>query len=373
MHRCWVEVSRGQIERNFKAVKDVVGAAVEVMPVVKADAYRHGSREVAALLAGCGARWMGVSSVGEAVALREDGITARLLVMADFLPSERDALFEYNLTPALHSLEDVASFEAMAQERAVMAPYHLKIDSGMGRLGTRAAASEIIKAVSAASHAQLEGLMTHFASAGNYISTQTEEQIDQFRSITNALEQSGIKPQYLHMASTIAVAYNRREAWGNFVRPGHAIYGYVSPARGEFPERVLNVRPALYWKTRVLAVKELPKGAQIGYGGMFRAPKAMKIAVLAAGYADGLPHGLGNKGRVILHGQYASILGAVSMDLTTIDVTHLAQVNAGDVVTLLGQEGDVSIDAQQMAKMAGEISYSLLCGISARVERIYVD
>ena len=373
MHRCWVEVSLGQIARNFQAVRDVVGSNVEVMPVVKADAYRHGSREVAAVLANCGAKWMGVSSVGEAVLLREAGITARLLVMADFLPSEREALFEYSLTPALHSLEDIASFEQMARERAVTAPYHLKIDSGMGRLGTRSAATEIHSAVASAVHAQLEGLMTHFASAADYISMQTEEQIAQFRSITTALNGMGVHPRYLHLASTIAIAYNRQEAWGNFVRPGHAIYGYISPARGESPARLLNVSPALCWKTRVLAVKDVPKGAQIGYGGMFRAPKPMRIAVLAAGYADGLPHGMGNKGRVIVHGQFCNVIGAVSMDLTTIDITHVEQARAGDVVTLLGKEGDSSIDAQQMAKMAGEISYSLLCGISARVERVYVD
>ena len=373
MHRCWIEVSRGQIARNFQSVLRATGPDIEVMPVVKADAYRHGMREVAKVLAGCGARWMGVSSVGEGVTLREAGITARLLVMADFLPSEREYLFEHDLTPALHSLEDIASYHALAKNRGIVAPFHLKIDSGMGRLGTRASALEIVLALSASPNTYLEGLMTHFASAADYISMQTEDQTARFQGISKELEASGIRPRYTHMSSTIGIAYNRRDAWGNLVRPGHAIYGYVSPARGEAPERILQVQPALSWKTRVLAVKDLPKGAQIGYGGMFRAPKPMKIAVLAAGYADGIPHGLGNKGKVLLHGQYSNILGAVSMDLTTIDVTHLEKVETADVVTLIGRDGPLSIDAQQMARMAGVISYSLLCGISARVERIYVE
>ena len=373
MHRCWIEVSRGQIARNFQSVERATGPDIEVMPVVKADAYRHGMREVAKVLAGCGARWMGVSNVGEGVTLRQAGIEARLLVMADFLPSERDYLFEYKLTPALHSLEDIAGYDGLAKKRGIIAPFHLKIDSGMGRLGTTATAQEILLALSASPNAHMEGLMTHFASAGNYISNQTEEQIARFADLSTRLAASGVRPKYTHLSSTIGIAYNRREAWGNLVRPGHAIYGYVSPARGEAPERILQVQPALTWKTRVLTVKHLPKGAQIGYGGMFRAPKPMKIAVLAAGYADGIPHGLGNKGKVMLHGQFCNIIGAVSMDLTTIDVTHLENVEAGEVVTLLGRDGPVSIDAQQMARMAGEISYSLLCGISARVERIYVD
>jgi alanine racemase len=156
------------------------------------------------------------------------------------------------------------------------------------------------------------------------------------------------------------------------VRPGHAIYGYVSPARGSAPKPQLDVRPALNWKATVLSVKDVPEGALIGYGGMFRAPKPMRIAVLAAGYADGIPHRLSNKGQVIACGRRAPIIGAVSMDLTTIDVTECQQIQVGDAVTLLGREGEEHIDAQEIARLAGTISYSVLCGISARVKRVYV-
>src|SRR5207253_7383819 len=143
-------------------------------------------------------------------------------------------------------------------------------------------------------------------------------------------------------------------------------------AKGNAPPRLLDVRPALTWKTAILAVKDLPAGALVGYGGMYRTAQPMRIAVLAAGYADGIPHRLSSKGKVIVKGQFAPIIGAVSMDLTTIDVTGCAPVQVGDPVTLLGTEGDVSIDAQQMARLAGTISYSVLCGIHARVKRIYV-
>jgi alanine racemase len=373
-YRSWVEVSLKQIARNFLAVRDVVGPEVEVMPVVKADAYRHGAIEVSRALINAGAGWLAVSNVEEGVILREHGITARILVMADFLPSERPALLQYDLTPVIHSLADVQEWERLAADRAEPAAYHLKIDSGMGRLGTRASAPEILEAIHAAPHARLEGLMTHFASAANYASTQTDEQVRAFGTICSGLGQSGVHPRYLHLSSSTPIAYGRRDAWQRMVRPGHAIYGYVSPvAKGAAPAQLLNVQPALTWKTAVLAVKDLPAGALVGYGGMFRAPEPMRIAVLAAGYADGIPHRLSNKGRVIVKGQLAPIVGAVSMDVTTIDVTHCPPVQVGDAVTLLGSEGDISIDAQQMARLAGTISYSVLCGIHARVKRIYVN
>jgi len=373
-YRSWVEVSLKQIARNFLAVRDVVGPEVEVMPVVKADAYRHGAIEVSRALIDAGAGWLAVSNVEEGVILREHGITARILVMADFLPSERPALLQYDLTPVIHSLADVQEWDRLAADRAEPAAYHLKIDSGMGRLGTRASAPEILEAIHAAPHGRLEGLMTHFASAANYASTQTDEQVRAFGTICSGLGQAGVHPRYLHLSSSTPIAYGRRDAWQRMVRPGHAIYGYVSPvAKGEAPAQLLNVQPALTWKTVVLAVKDLPAGALVGYGGMFRAPEPMRIAVLAAGYADGIPHRLSNKGQVIVKGQLAPIVGAVSMDVTTIDVTHCPPIQVGDAVTLLGSEGDVSIDAQQMARLAGTISYSVLCGIHARVKRIYVN
>jgi alanine racemase len=372
-YRCWVEISLDRIAENFRAVRGVVGDGVEVMPVVKADAYRHGAIEVSRRLVREGAAWLAVSSVEEGVALRDAGIPARILVMADFLPFERPALLDYNLTPVIHALEDVPEWDRLARERGTTASYHLKIDTGMGRLGTRAAAPEIARVAGAAPNTRLEGLMTHFASSADYTGTQTDEQMQSFDRICAGLAECGVNPPFVHLSSTIPVAYGRRNAWQRMVRPGHAIYGYVSPpARGVGPERVLQVKPALTWKAAILAIKDLPEGALVGYGGMFRTPRPMRIAVLAAGYADGIPHRLSNRGRVIAGGKLVSIIGAVSMDLTTIDITLSPSLRVGDAVTLLGAEGEVSIDAQQIAKLAGTISYGVLCGISARVKRVYL-
>src|SRR5271168_4837542 len=212
-YRSWVEISLKQIAENFRAVRAVVGPDVEVMPVVKADAYRHGAVEVSRVLAAAGARWLAVSNVEEGAILRDRGITTRILVMADFLPAERDGLLDYNLTPVIHSLPDIAEWDRMAAERGVTADYHLKIDSGMGRLGTRAPASEILEAIGAARHARLEGLMTHFASAANYASTQTEEQLRMFQALCSELARGGLQPPILHLASSTPIAYGRRDAW----------------------------------------------------------------------------------------------------------------------------------------------------------------
>jgi len=342
------------------------------MAVVKADAYGHGAIEVSRILTAEGACWLAVSSVEEGVALRQAGIGARILVMADNLVRTGAALLEYGLTPVVQDLADLRAVDEAARAADRALPYHLKIDTGMGRLGTRGAPEEAAAAIREATHARLEGLMTHFASSADYASAQTGEQVKVFEEFRAGLRRAGIAPAYWHMASTNPIAYGRREAWGNMVRPGHALYGYISPARGEAPRRILEVKPALAWRASVLTLKDVPEGALIGYGGMFRAPRPMRIAVLAVGYADGVSHRLSNRGKVIAAGKLVPILGAVSMDLTTIDVTECPGLRPGDAVTLLGSEAGVTLDAQQIARAAGTISYAILCGISARVKRVYV-
>ena len=371
--RSYVLVSREQIARNFRNVRSVVGPHVEVAGVVKADAYGHGALEVARVLTAAGARWLAVSSVDEGVQLRGGGIHgARILVMGGFLPYESDALVEFDLTPAIHSLAQIRDVDRLAATSGKTVRYHLKIDSGMGRLGTRASAAEILATLAGTGHARMEGLMTHFASAADYTSAQTATQLAYFHDICEALRAAGIAVPHVHTSSTNAIGYGRTEGWHTLVRAGHALYGYVSPARGDAPPQLLDVKPALTWKAKLLAVKEVPEGALVGYGGSFRAARAMRIGILGAGYADGIFHRLSNRGKVIADGKLTAILGTVSMDLTTIDLSHTTALAAGDEVTLLGTEGECSIDAQQIAKVAGTISYNILCSISARVRRVYV-
>jgi alanine racemase len=370
--RSYVLVSRDQIARNYRNVRSVVGPEVEVAGVVKADAYGHGAIEVAKVLIAEGARWLAVSSVDEGANLRCGGIhQTRILVMGGFLPYEGEALVEYDLTPAVHSIEQLRQVDRLAQSAGKPIRYHLKIDSGMGRLGTRATAGEILAAIEESRHARIEGLMTHFASSADYTTSQTTTQLEYFHAMAEALGAAGVRPVYLHTSSSNAIGFGRSDAWHNLVRAGHALYGYVSPPRGTAPPQLLEVRPALTWKAKLLAVKEIPEGALVGYGGSFRAPRAMRIGILGAGYADGIFHRLSNRGQVIADGKLTPILGTISMDLTTIDLSH-TNLTAGAEVTLLGQEGEARLDAHQIARVAGTISYNILCSISARVRRVYV-
>jgi alanine racemase len=371
-YRSWVEVSLSQLARNFRSVREAVGPGVEVMGVVKADAYGHGAMEVSQLLVDEGARWLGVSNFEEGIVLRGAGIRTRILVMADAPPGDGKLVAEYGLTPVVHSLEDLEVLDHMAGGWGVRVPYHLKVDTGMGRLGTRAAACEIVRAVTRCKHLEFEGLMTHFASSADYTAHQTEMQVEAFDAVLAAMRQAGVHPAFVHLSSTNPIAYGRRPAFGNLVRAGHALYGYVSPAKGDAPPRILDVKPALTWKAAILSVKDLPVGTLVGYGGAFRAERPTRIAVLAAGYADGVPHRMSNRGKVIAGGQLVPVIGAVSMDVTTIDITDVPGLAPGDAVTLLGREGDIELNAQQVARWAGTISYTVLCGISARVPRVYV-
>ncbi len=367
--RCYAEISLDGIAANYRKIRDVVGPEVEALAVVKANAYGHGAVEVSRRLVAEGARWLAVASAQEGRELRIAGVDSpRILVMSGFPICDAAELIEYHLTPVVHSLEGVAALEACGRRIA----FHLKVDSGMGRMGTRAAAGEILQALRQAPHLELEGLMTHFASASDYASTQTEEQIANFEKLKAGLAAGGVAPRYVHLSSSNPVAYGDRAAWGNMVRAGLALYGYCSPVKGDAPAKILEVQPALSWRARILTVKDVPPGTPIGYGGLYRTPAPARIAVVTAGYADGVPHQLSNRGRFIAGGRIVPIRGAVSMDVTTIDIGDCEGLKPGDPVTLIGSEGGATLTADDMARTAGEISYSILCGISGRVTRVYV-
>jgi alanine racemase len=377
LRRSWAEISRSQIAANYRAVRDLAGGR-EVCVVVKADGYGHGAVEVSRTVVAEGARWLAVSGVEEGIALRRAGLNAaRVLVMADSVVLSGEAIAEFALTPVIHDLAGIGEWARIAARAGRPLPYHLKVDTGMGRLGTRARADAIAAAVSQSrDRLLLEGLMTHFASAADYTGSQTEAQMAAFEAVRAGL---GEPPPLVHLEATGAFAYGRAASAGQpqtMVRAGHAIYGYVSPVRVRqqtaAPPNLLAVRPALSWKASLIAVKDVEAGAQIGYGAMFTADRAMRIGIVAAGYADGVPHRLGNRGRVIAGGEFAPILGAVSMDVTTVDLTRAPVLRAGDAVTIIGEEGGCAQDAQQVARLAGTISYAVLCGIGPRVSRVWV-
>lgn len=369
--RSWVEVSLDAVTANFTLLKQAVGPAVEVMAVVKADAYNHGAAAVSAALQAAGGRYFAVAGAEEGAALREAGIGGSILLLGGVLPFEYELALNYNLTPVLHSPSELLAFEEFAARHGRRLAYHFKIDTGLGRLGSRAGAEEIAAAVRRASHCDLEGLMTHFASSENFADPSCGRQQEAFDEMRRRLGAFVTPSTRLHLSNSAAVVYGRRRAWQSMVRAGLALYGYVPPACGIPPATLEGLRPALTWKARVLAVKEMAAGSPIGYGGTFRAPANLRIAVIAAGYADGYPHCLGNRGAVVVKGRLAPVVGAVSMDLITADVTDCPAVAAGDTVTLLGGESGCVMDAVEMARRAGAIPYVILCGIGRRVARLH--
>ena len=372
MYRNWVEISLERLAANYRSLARAAGPQVTLAPVVKADAYHHGAPQVALRLQSEGADWFAVSAVEEGVELRQAGVTSRILVMGGVLGFELDSLGAHNLTPVIHSLAQLREFDRLAQRLARPLPYHLKLDSGMARLGCRDSLASLVDAVTGCAAARLEGLTTHFASASDFASPQTEQQIRTFSELKAGLAAAGITPERVHLSSSAPLAYDIRHALANMVRPGLSLYGYVPEAAGAAPPAVVELQPVLEWKARVVEVRPLPAGTAVGYGARWRAERPSRVAVVAAGYADGLPHQLSCRGSAIVNGQLAPYVGAVSMDLITLDVTDCGPLERGDAVTLLGNHGSVRYTAEEMAKAAGVIPYAILCSIGGRrVTRVY--
>ena len=374
----WAEVSLSTLRQNFRTVQQHVGKDVTVCAVVKADAYGHGAVECATALEAEGANWLGVTSLDEAIPLRDAEIRCRILLMTGFWRGEEEEIVGLGLTPTVWEPWQIESLNrASARIGAGRHPVHLKVDSGMGRLGVSVQSlPRLFELLKAADHLCLEGLSTHLASSEVLDAPSAEQQLkafDQARSISRTV---GLTPALEHVANTSA-AISRRAAWNNMVRPGLALYGYYLPFQRAGREVSgsalrLNVTPVLTWKTRILALRDMEANQALGYGGIYVTKSPARIAVLPAGYADGLNRALSSGGRVIVRDHYAPIVGLISMDLTLVDVTGISGVEVGDEVILLGASDGLSVSAQEHADMADTIPYEILCAISKRVPRRFI-
>lgn len=370
----WAEVSLSALRRNFRAVKKLVGDNVSICAVVKADAYGHGSPACAQALEAEGAPWFGVTGTEEAMALRRAGIKSRLLLMTGIWKGEEDEVVANSLTPVVWEPWHVERLDKAAAKRSASLPVHLKIDTGMTRLGaSKEALPGICEALAASENLKLEGVSTHFASVRD--PEKTRKQAALFEEGLAILSANGLYPALVHMANS-AATLARAETWKTMVRPGIALYGYSrtpAPDAGPSEMPATPLEPVLAWKTRVIALKNVPAGQAIGYGGTFVTQQKSRIAVLPVGYADGFHRLLSNRGRVIVRGEYAPVAGRVSMDLTTIDVTAIPGVEIGDEVILIGRSNGRNVDAREHARICETIPYEITCSISKRVPRIYLD
>lgn len=341
-----------------------------IIAVVKANAYGHGARPVAAALEQAGATMLAVADIEEGVELRVAGIRCPILVFGALSVSDLDGVFEHHLTPTISSPAAGAALAAEASARGVTLGYHLKIDTGLNRLGYRHDnLTRTLPALLNQRHLQLDAVYTHFGTADEPESPLFEDQRRRFNDAARVLDELGAGPRLRHAANSAALVRDSR-VWYDFVRPGLLLYGLVPPPL----QTTLDLRPVMSLASRVVAVKGVRTGESVGYGARFTAARPTRLAVVPAGYADGLDRRLEGRGAVVIRGRRAPIVGAVSMDMLTVDVSEIAEVGPGDEVVLLGQSGDEAlqtITAREMASWIGTIPYEVLCRLGARVQRHY--
>ena len=375
MRPTWAEISLPKLRRNFEYVRRVAGPR-RIMAVVKADAYGHGAVTIARTLAEAGADWFGVATVEEALELRAAGVDKPILLLGGLYMSDPADLIEYGLTPTVSSTARLDTYAECAQRSGKPIEFHLKVDTGMGRLGLPPdRLKAFVEHYRELPGLELKGLFTHLASAEDLVASQTEDQAAGLEEALRQVRELGIEPEWVHVANSAALV----AGWPfpeNLVRIGALLYGYCLPLTlppGRLRPEPPQVEPILTLKSRVVYLKDVPSGTPLGYGAAFHTRRRSRIATVPVGYADGLSRALSNRGWAIVRGRCARIVGNISMDLTLLDVTDVPGVDIGDEVVLLGQSDHCSITALEIAELVGTVPYEVLCSIGKRVPRIYLE
>jgi alanine racemase len=368
----WAEIDLGAVASNFHIVKEQVGPDVKVMAVVKANAYGHGAVECARRLEREGAHWFGVALPAEGIALREAGITRPILCLAGFWEGQAAACLQHKLVPSVYRLDMIDAIDSAGRERGEVADVHVKVDTGMGRLGVRFdEVPYFVDGLARFKNIRVDGVMTHFAAADEpSCGPLTHDQIERFERAVAAFRARGYEPTYRHIANSAGI-FGQPTAWGNMVRPGGVLYGLwrdiLAPA-----DRNQKLQPVMSLHSRITLLKWVPPGETVGYGCTFEASSKTLVATIPVGYHDGYMRALSNRGHAIIRGVSATVIGRISMDLTLIDVTNVPDVQLEDEVILMGQAEGHTITAEDLARTAGTLSYEITCGISERVPRVYV-
>ncbi len=367
----WTEINLDNLAFNFKSVKQFVGAKLNYMAVVKADGYGHGAVNCARRLEQADIDWFGVALPEEGLELRENGIKKPILCLGSFWAGQENLLLENDLTPVIYRLDIAEKFNRAANDKKTIADVHIKIDTGMGRIGVRFdEVKDFAESLKKFTNLRVDGIMTHFATADNLSENDfTNEQIRRFDEAVLIFEEKGFRPRYKDLANSPA-AVAHQNSRGNLVRIGGILYGLgddVLPKEIEKPA----LKPVLSLHTRIAYLKKVPKGETLGYSRSFTTEKDSLIATLPIGYQDGITRRLSNKGRVLINGSFAPIVGRISMDWTILDVTDIPNVKINDEVILIGEENDKKITAEELARLTETISYEITCGIDRRVTRKY--
>lgn len=364
-NRVWIDLKA--LKENFERLKDAVGADVRILGVVKSDAYGHGMVPVARTLLACRVDSLGVAFLHEGIELREAIAGSFPVVLLCGLCSreEASAAVDMDLTPVIFDADMLEVVDQESGRRGKITGFQLKIDTGMGRLGIRPAdAAAFLDRVRRMRFLSLQGLMSHFSSAGEKDRTFTESQIACFEDVVKRARSMGYTLPLNNIANSAGMMLYP-ESLSSMVRPGILLYG-GSAGRPAF-------KPVMHFRGQVLQVKTVPAGTPVSYGRTFYTAAPATLAVLSAGYADGLPRGLSNRGLVLLHGQRVPVVGTVCMNLTVCDASYCGGVCPGDEAVFLGAQGDAVITCDEMAEWAGTISYEILCSIGSRHDREYLE
>lgn len=375
----WAEVSLEAILQNLQTIRRHVGPKTKVLAVVKSNAYGLGSVPVAKALQKAGAEWFGVTCGNEGIELRESGIRKRILILTGFWPGEEKRLIENDLTPAVIRVEDVIHLNRAAKKayhKGSPFRFHLKINTGMNRLGISPSEIEAFaETLARCEHVKLEGTFTHFASSEDFDSRQSEEQEQVFRDCLDRLRRLGIPPGIVHMANSAAICA-RPSTWFDMVRPGAMLYGYyqsfLPPEVQAQVRSEVSLEPSLSLRARIISLRDVPAGEGVGYSARYVTSVPSRIAVINAGYADGIVRQRTNRGCVIVRGRRVPLVGTISMDLTMLDVTTIPDVAVGDIVTIYGKDGDAQISVSDVAREINTVTSELLCALGRRVPRYYL-
>lgn len=367
----WAEIDLGAIRYNLNQIKRLVGTTQKgfpkIMVVVKANAYGHGLIEVARTLQNLDVHYLGVATLDEAIALKREQVKIPVLVLGTILPEEVDTALDYDITLTVCNNELAFRLNNRARVVNKIVPVHIKIDTGMGRIGLwHEEAYGFIKRLRKMRHIRIEGIYTHFASAArdNFF---TNYQLESFERLLKRLSSENIHFTYKHAANSIALV-DLKKSHFNLVRPGIIVYG-MYPKRSF--AKILKLKPVLSLKTKIVYLKNVPKGRSISYGRTFITEKDTRIATLPIGYADGYGRILSNRASVLVKGQRAPVVGKITMDQTMIDVGHISGVKIGDEVVLIGRQGKLQMRTEEIARVSRTIPYEIVCSITNRVPRVY--
>ncbi|MGI6721278.1 MAG: alanine racemase [Anaerovoracaceae bacterium] len=368
----WAEINLGNLRYNIRNIQKLVGSDRSIMGIIKAKAYGHGSIAVAGVLRRMGIEEFGVATLDEGIKLREAGFDEPITILSICPATAAYQIMDNDLSPLISSLQEAKVWSAMSAHYDATIRTFIAIDTGMGRIGYAPDSEETIREIRQIREMpglEIRGLFTHFANADDADKTFMHQQLDEFNALRDRLKDEGIEFNEYCAANSAAIM-DAPETWMDLVRPGIIMYG-------EYPSEdvnkdVLSIKPVMSVKAKIIRLRKVPPGFTVSYGRKFRAERESIIATIPIGYADGVPRCYSTEGKVLVNGRFAPIAGTICMDQCMIDVTDIPDVQEGDTVTLMGNDGDLSITAKDIADKSGTINYEILCGFGLRLAKIYL-